>query len=272
MNQSTITYTPGHFFRLHDDIIDVYGPVIGPFGVAIYAFLARHAGSKTMECHPSIGLIAKTFKIGHSTVKKYLRKIEKVAKLVETTPRFDPVGDPTSNLYRLLDPSPETVTRRQDTHTVPQASEPEGGRLPGDPPSVSSQPTGGSPADPEPKQPLNPEPKAGNQAQGAGADAKGEETPQTAVLPSAPLPLPERPDDALSQLDATTRETLKAGVKAFMITEGVNPSFMELKPVRDSYMWMLFCRQQETSPEGVGTRAEALGQEEGQAPATERAA
>jgi hypothetical protein len=115
MTQPMVVFTPGHFFRIHDDIIDVHAPTLGAIGVAIYTVLAKHMNRKTGQCYPSIGLIAKTLKLGHSTVKAYLRKIEKVAALIESTPQRDPEhGDPTSNLYTLLDLAPEAIAQRQE--------------------------------------------------------------------------------------------------------------------------------------------------------------
>jgi hypothetical protein len=133
-----IKLKPGHYFSIDDDIIDIHAKTIGAIGVAIYAMLARHAKRQTGQCWPTIGRIARTLDLARSTVKVYLRKME-AAGLIIIEERQDPQGDPTSNNYTLLDPSPDAIDQRRAT----AAAAFEGGRPADDPP--------GRPADdPEP--------------------------------------------------------------------------------------------------------------------------
>ena len=138
-----------HFFSIDNDIIDVYGPTIGAIGVAIYAVLARFANRTTGECWPSIERIARTLDLARSTVKVYLHKL-KDAGLIDIIERQDAAGDPTSNLYTLLDPSPVAVDKRLTARTAPATPTPERGRPPADRPPAACRPTGRSPADPKP--------------------------------------------------------------------------------------------------------------------------
>jgi hypothetical protein len=163
-----------HFFSIDNDIIDVYGPTIGAIGVAIYAVLARFANRQTGECWPTIGRIARTLDLARSTVKVYLHKL-KDAGLIDIIERQDGAGDPTSNLYTLLDCSPGAVDRRLTARSAPAAPVPEGGRSPADLPPAACRPTRGSSAAPEPS--LSPEQKKENQPDGARA----EETPKMPV-------------------------------------------------------------------------------------------
>jgi len=99
-------------FRVDNIIIDEYSEKIGAIGVAIYNVLSRHADRETGICYPSIRLIARKLALGRTTVKKYLRILLNHS-LIAISSRLSDEGDPTSNLYMLLDPSPEKVALRR---------------------------------------------------------------------------------------------------------------------------------------------------------------
>jgi Helix-turn-helix domain len=149
-----------HSFRIDNIIIDEYGEKIGAIGVAIYNVLARHADRETGICYPSIRLSAKKLALGRTTVKKYLRILLNHC-LIAISSRLSDEGDPTSNLYMLLDPSPEKVAlrRRQlEALLVPQEDAFKFG------PASDSLNRGGSPDDPppclpatDPQSPADPE-------------------------------------------------------------------------------------------------------------------
>jgi hypothetical protein len=174
-----------HYFSLSDDIIDIHAKTIGAIGLAIYTTLARYANRKTGQCWPSIERLARTLDLARSTVKVYLRKLEDVG-LIAIQERQDAAGDPTSNLYTLLDPSPSAVNKRLASRTALAAPEPERGRLPADPPPAAGQPTGRPPADPKPPSSLTTEE---NQVMRSGAEAN---PPQAAASNPCPHPLEER--------------------------------------------------------------------------------
>jgi hypothetical protein len=142
-----------HTYRIDNIIVDDYAEKIGAIGVAIYNVLARHADRQTGNCYPSIRLIAKKLALGRTTVKKYLRILLNYS-LIAISSRLSDEGDPTSNLYMLLDPSPEKVAlrRRQlEALLTPQCGtfKLDGGRSPDDPPPCLSATDPQSPADPE---------------------------------------------------------------------------------------------------------------------------
>jgi Helix-turn-helix domain len=146
-------------YRIDNIIVDDYGEKIGAIGIAVYNALARYADRQTGVCYPCIGTIARKLKLGRTTVKKYLRILLKY-DLIAITSRWDEQGDPTSNSYLLLDPSPEKVAlrRRQlEALLTPQSGTftLDGGRSPGDPPPgpVATDPQSG--ADPEQSSTLN---------------------------------------------------------------------------------------------------------------------
>ena len=134
----------GQYCWLDTAVVATYGPVIGAYGVAVYAVLAQHAKRHVETCYPSIGTIARLLSLSRSTVKKTLRRLE-AQGLIAVQPRQDGQGDPTSNLYTLLDPTPES--------TVPVLEVVEGGRSPENLPSVTTEPTGRASDDHEPTPP-----------------------------------------------------------------------------------------------------------------------
>jgi hypothetical protein len=110
---ATITRLQSHpHYRIDNILIDEYGEKIGAIGIAIYNVLSRYADRVTGLCHPCIGTIAKKLKLSRTTVKKYLRILLNHC-LVAISPRMSQAGDPTSNSYMILDPSPEAVALRK---------------------------------------------------------------------------------------------------------------------------------------------------------------
>jgi Helix-turn-helix domain len=146
-------------YRIDNSLVDEYGEKIGAIGIAVYNVLARYADRLTGICYPCIGTIAKKLKLGRTTVKKYLRLLLKHG-LIAIFGRLSEAGDPTSNSYRILDPSPEKVAlrRRQLEALLTPQHGPftlEGGRSPDDPPPCLSATDPQSPADPEQSSSLN---------------------------------------------------------------------------------------------------------------------
>ena len=138
--------------------MDDYAEKIGAIGVAIYTVLAWYADRQTGVCYPCIGTIAMKLKLGRTTVKKYLHPLK--YDLIAITSRWDEQGDPTSNSYMLLDPSPRKW--RYEGGNWKRSSPPEygtfkldGGRSPDDPPPCLSATDPQSPADPEQSSFLN---------------------------------------------------------------------------------------------------------------------
>jgi hypothetical protein len=88
---------PG-WFRVDNEIIDVYGHEIGCHGIAVYSALSRHADKDDETSYPGLRLLCKELKIGR---KKLLDTLEhlKALGLIDIEP-----GDRKSvNEYTLLD-------------------------------------------------------------------------------------------------------------------------------------------------------------------------
>jgi hypothetical protein len=148
-----------HYFQIDNILVDEYAEKIGAIGIAIYNVLARFADRKTGVCFPCISTIAKKLKLSRTTVKKYLKILYKF-DLITILHRVSPDGDPTSNSYMLLDPSPEkrALRRRQlEALLPPQEGEfklPWGGS-PDDRPPCPTATDPQSPADPKQSSPPN---------------------------------------------------------------------------------------------------------------------
>jgi hypothetical protein len=146
----TVIRLTGNYFGIANTIIDTHGRTLGAIGVGVYAALARFADRTTGECWPAIAKLERALNLARSTVKVYLHKLEALG-LIAIEKRWDAAGDPTSNLYTLLDPSPTAIAKRLAAREVADiecqehaSSEPERGRSADDPPSVDTQPTGRS--------------------------------------------------------------------------------------------------------------------------------
>lgn len=85
------------WFRIDDELIEVYGPEIGVHGIAVYAALCKHA-DKEESSHPGLRLLCEKLKIGRAKLLKTLAKLEAVG-LISIEP-----GDRNNvNVYTLLD-------------------------------------------------------------------------------------------------------------------------------------------------------------------------
>ena len=154
MTQTIVVLKRAHFFSIDNDIIDVHAKTIGAIGIAIYAVLARYANRRTGECWPAIARIQRTLKLGRSTVKRYLQRLE-AAGLITVEERWSNDGDRTSNLYTLLDPEPAAIAHRQqsiaESAALPRTpvDEEGGGSIVNSPPVLDEE-EGGSTPNPEP--------------------------------------------------------------------------------------------------------------------------
>ena len=90
------TYT----FYVDDAVLDVFGPKIGAYGIAVYTLLARHAKHK--QCFPSYRHIQKQLGLSRQTVWRTLELLVKEG-LISREQRSSAHGDNDSNLYTLLD-------------------------------------------------------------------------------------------------------------------------------------------------------------------------
>jgi DNA-binding MarR family transcriptional regulator len=157
MPQTIVILKRAHFFSIDNDIIDVHAKTIGAIGIAIYAVLARYANRRTGECWPAIARIQRTLKLGRSSVKRYLKRLE-AAGLITVEERWSEEGDRTSNLYTLLNPEPDAIAQRQQTAATaiaPGILDVGEGGFTETPPPVQEEGEGGSTLDPQEPDPEN---------------------------------------------------------------------------------------------------------------------
>lgn len=85
-------------FYVDNEILEKYGQILKPQGIAIYCALARHANSKTQACFPSYPRIMKMAGVGkRNTISKYLKILEKEGLVL-----VDRNKKRVSNIYWLL--------------------------------------------------------------------------------------------------------------------------------------------------------------------------
>lgn len=90
-----------HWFWIDDAVIDAHATALGPFGLALYMVLVRHA-NKYGQCYPSMRrLQALLGDASRNTIKKYLALLVNRG-LIAWTPRLDEDGNASSHLYTLL--------------------------------------------------------------------------------------------------------------------------------------------------------------------------
>lgn len=186
----TVIRLTGNFFGIPNDIIDTHGRTLGAIGIGVYAALARYADRKTGECWPGIAKLERVLNLARSTVKVYLHKLEAVG-LITIEQRWDAAGDPTTNQYTLLDPSPPAIAKHRAARAAAEAralehtaTGPAGGGSTADRPSGGTQPTGRSADDPE-------QPSSHQTEMNKSECSRLEETPPRSNSNPCPHPAPE---------------------------------------------------------------------------------
>jgi len=91
---------PGWYWA-SNEVIDAYGAEMGPYGLAIYHALCRHANDSG-ESWPSYATLAKETGMKRRVAIRTMKRLVEL-ELVSKHLRKDEAGDPTSNLYTLLE-------------------------------------------------------------------------------------------------------------------------------------------------------------------------
>jgi Helix-turn-helix domain len=90
-------------FWVDDALFDTFGPRLGPYGIAVYTYLARRVSDGST--YPSLTRIARDTGMSRDSVIRSMKVLEDfglITKEVRTTTE----GNHTSNLYHLCDLSP----------------------------------------------------------------------------------------------------------------------------------------------------------------------
>jgi DNA-binding MarR family transcriptional regulator len=86
---------------LNNALLNTYGPIIGAYGIAVYAVLARFTDHTGQSCYPSYHTIAQRLNLSRGKVLAIIHQLE-ACGLVRWEPRTDEAGDAQSNRYTLL--------------------------------------------------------------------------------------------------------------------------------------------------------------------------
>lgn len=88
---------PG-YLRVYNDLFDKFGAVLGPYGLAVYMALCRHADQDD-ECWPAYGTIARETGMSRRKAIYEIQKMEQL-HIIEVERNHH-----TSNVFALLDTS-----------------------------------------------------------------------------------------------------------------------------------------------------------------------
>jgi len=78
---------PGWFWS-PNELLDIYGPIIGVYGIAVYMALARRADNTSQKTWPGLRSMAKTLGTGRRQVREAIEKLEAAGVItVERRPR-----------------------------------------------------------------------------------------------------------------------------------------------------------------------------------------
>jgi len=86
-------------FMVDNQLLDEFGTLLGPYGLAVYMVLARYANNETQECWPSTRKIAELTGMSRTTVKKELRTLQRLGVVTVQSGR----GRYNPNRYTLQD-------------------------------------------------------------------------------------------------------------------------------------------------------------------------
>jgi len=78
----------GCWLKIDHAIMDYYGRLIGPYGVAVYAALARFADFNTRTCHPSYETVSDMLQMSRRHVIRVVQRLAKVGLIsIKKPPR-----------------------------------------------------------------------------------------------------------------------------------------------------------------------------------------
>ncbi len=93
------------FFQVENAVIDHYGTVLGPYGLAVYIAIARHVNHKTGVAFPSMATIAAETGMKRNRVVRAVKQLRDLG-LIQIRARKRDDGGQTSNEYELVNVAP----------------------------------------------------------------------------------------------------------------------------------------------------------------------
>lgn len=107
---------PG-YLRVYNDLFDRFGPTLGPYGLATYMALCRHADNETSECFPSYGTIARETGMSRRKAIYEIQRMEQLGIIAVERNHH------TSNVFILLDTSAQPAPL-PSAHNAPPSAQP----------------------------------------------------------------------------------------------------------------------------------------------------
>lgn len=95
------------FFQVENALIDKFGAVLGPYGIAVYVCIVRHFNQKVGAAWPSMATIASETGMSRRRVITAVKQLEKLG-LLRVEPRYHESGGKTSHHYMLVNVEPLT--------------------------------------------------------------------------------------------------------------------------------------------------------------------
>jgi DNA-binding Lrp family transcriptional regulator len=90
------------FSIVNNELVEVFGPVVGVMAFAVYVVLVKYADNSTQECYPSHETIGEKLNISRSSVIRAIKELEH-QELISITAVYAADKSRSSNLYTLLD-------------------------------------------------------------------------------------------------------------------------------------------------------------------------
>lgn len=89
------------FGMIENDFIDLYGPIVGAYGIAAYCILVRFASATGEDAKPSYNKVAKLMDASRPTAIKAIAKLVSLKLIAKE--RRTVMGEPVTNVYSILD-------------------------------------------------------------------------------------------------------------------------------------------------------------------------
>ena len=89
------------FFQIDNAVIDHFGAVLGPYGIAVYVCIVRHVNRKTGVAFPGMATIARETGMSRRRVLSAVRQLQALGLLMVTTRRRED-GGKTAHHYTIL--------------------------------------------------------------------------------------------------------------------------------------------------------------------------
>lgn len=105
---------PG-YLKVYNDLFDKFGPTLGPYGLAAYMALCRHADNESSECFPSYGTVARETGMSRRKAIYEIQKMEQLGIIAVERNHH------TSNVFILLDTSALHAPLTSAPHAPPSA-------------------------------------------------------------------------------------------------------------------------------------------------------